>query len=170
MDLDSFVDLFNEAVLKVRVFIDHASIKHNTVVEGYIFADVAILADDGFVDIGIVLDFAVLADVDVVGECSAVCYFGAFPYEFVELADSEDFVLRVFLKLNESLIIVHRIGIQIPADKVHIGKVNVGGLVESEGCFGVLYLISVYLLLVHLRSQHADYEVLHSGVLKIFLE
>lgn len=121
VNLDGFIDFFNEAVLKVWIFVNDASIKHNAVLEGYIFADVAIFADDAFVDTWIVLDFAVLANVDVVGKISAVCDFGASSYEFVELADSEDFVLRGFLKLNESLIIVHRIGIQIPAYKVHIG-------------------------------------------------
>lgn len=30
----------------MRIFVDHASIKHNTVVESHILADVAIFADD----------------------------------------------------------------------------------------------------------------------------
>ena len=46
VNFDGFVDLLNEAVLKVRVFVDDASIKHNTVVEGHILADLAVLADD----------------------------------------------------------------------------------------------------------------------------
>lgn len=51
VNLDGFVYFLNETVLKVRVFIDNTSFKDNTVVEDHIFADMAILADDGFEDV-----------------------------------------------------------------------------------------------------------------------
>lgn len=111
-----------------------------------------------------------MSDIDVVGKSGAVCDLGASSYEFVELADREHFVLSASLELNQSLIFVHRIGTQIPADKVHICKVNIRGLVESEGCFCALDLVNIYLLLIDLGSQHADNEILHCGVLISFFE
>lgn len=111
-----------------------------------------------------------MSDIDVVGKCRAVCDLSASSYEFIEFSYSEYFILIASLKLNQPFIIVHRIGIQIPADKVHIGKVHIRGFVESERCFCAFDLINVDLFLIDLRSQHADDEILHCGVFICFLE
>jgi hypothetical protein len=60
---------------------------------------------------------------------------------------------------------VQRVGVEIPADEIHIGQVYVRGFVDPESNFFGLEFVAQDLFLVNFGSQHPYDKIMHSLVL-----
>jgi hypothetical protein len=129
VNLDGFIYFLNEAILEAGIFCQLASIKDDTISQGDILAYDAIFADDRLFNIASFFYFGRLSNIGIIGEVGAFCDFSIFSDDLVVLGDGVHLIVVASLEFGEAFIYVDRVGAQIAADEVHVGKVDVGGFV-----------------------------------------
>lgn len=162
--LDCGSCFFKQTILESRVCCDFHIVQDDAVPKCAVLAYDCVFPNGALVNHTVSLDFWLLAKIDVIRNLCSVCYFDSFTVNLAVFVHSEHLVSRS-LNLAHPVISVQRVGVEIPADEIHIGQVYVRGFVDPESNFFGLEFVAQDLFLVNFGSQHPYDKIMHSLVL-----